>query len=98
MASMYAVYHGPRGLRAIARGIHGLTTQLANSLKIHGLKIAHADFFDTLRVDLVGRTADEILGRAAKLGMNLRKLSESVVGISLDETTTRRDLVYLCEF
>ena len=52
IASMYAVYHGPRGLRAIAQGVHGLTNQLADSLRSAGIKIAHDDFFDTLRIEI----------------------------------------------
>jgi glycine dehydrogenase len=93
IASMYAVYHGPRGLRAIAQRIHGLTNRLAAS----GLKIAHKTFFDTLRIDLGSTNADEILKRAAAVGINLRRLDEHAVGISFDETTTEKDLENLCE-
>ena len=93
IASMYAVYHGPRGLRAIAEHVRGLTNRLANS----GLKIVHENFFDTLHVDLGKTSADEILKRAAKSEINLRKLGDHAVGISLDETTTEKDLAGLCE-
>ncbi|MEP6603537.1 MAG: aminomethyl-transferring glycine dehydrogenase, partial [Spartobacteria bacterium] len=93
IASMYAVYHGPRGLRAIAERIHGLARSLAAS----GLKIVHENFFDTVHVDLAGKSADELIARAAEAGMNLRKLGESAVAISLDETTTEKDLAALCE-
>ncbi|HXM74114.1 MAG TPA: aminomethyl-transferring glycine dehydrogenase, partial [Chthoniobacterales bacterium] len=93
IASMYAVYHGPRGLRAIAERVHDMTRRLATS----GLKVVHQDFFDTLHVDLGKKNADEILRRATKAGFNLRKLGDSAAGISLDETTTERDLVDLCE-
>ena len=93
IASMYAVYHGPRGLRAIAERIHKLTGRLANS----GLKIMGENFFDTLHVDLADKPADETISRAAKAGVNLRKLSDHAVGISLDETTTENDLVAICE-
>src|SRR4030088_2947321 len=51
IASMFPVYHGPRGLRAIAQQVHGLTNQLADSLRSAGIKIAHDDFFDTLRIE-----------------------------------------------
>src|SRR5205823_3999284 len=95
IASMYAVYHGPRGLRAIAQGVHGLTSQLADSLRTAGIKIAHDDFFDTLRVESADR--DPIVARAAKAGINLRRLDEHSVGISLDETTTEKDLTAICE-
>jgi len=88
IASMYAVYHGPRGLRAIAERVHALACQLADS----GLKIINKDFFDTLHVDLGSQAANDILSRAAKAGINLRKLGANAVGISLDETTTESDL------
>ena len=93
IASMYAVYHGPRGLRAIAERVHNLARRLASS----GLKIVHENFFDTLYVDLGKKSADEILKRAANSGINLRKLGENAVGVSLDETTTEKDLESLCE-
>jgi glycine dehydrogenase len=90
IASMYAVYHGPRGLRAIARRVHDLTNRLADSLRNAGREITHDDFFDTLRVEV--SDADETIMRARKAGMNLRRLGENAVGISLDETTTEEDL------
>ena len=90
IASMYAVYHGPHGLRAIAERVHRLTSRLAQSLRNAGFKIAHENFFDTLRVDLGDKTSDFILKRAAKAGMNFRKLGPRAIGISLDETTTGR--------
>src|ERR1700716_2558603 len=79
IASMYAVYHGPRGLRAIAERVHDLTRRLASS----GLKIIYENFFDMLHVDLGKKSADETLTRAAKAGINLRKLGEHALGISL---------------
>jgi glycine dehydrogenase len=93
IASMYAVYHGPHGLRAIAERVHHLAQRLADS----GLKIVHQNFFDTLHVDLGKKMADELLSRAAKAGINLRKLGNHAVSISLDETTTEDDLKNLCE-
>jgi glycine dehydrogenase len=93
IASMYAVYHGPRGLRAIAERVHNFTRRLAGS----GLKIVHENFVDTLHVDLGKKSADEILKLAAKSGINLRKLGDNTVGISLDETTSEKDLVDLCD-
>ncbi|MEY2560848.1 MAG: glycine dehydrogenase [Verrucomicrobiota bacterium] len=96
IASMYAVYHGPRGLRAIAERVHQLTNQLANSLEAAGFKIAHENFFDTLRVD-TGENTDAVLARAAKAGMNLRHLDKQAVGISLDETTDEEGIAGLCE-
>jgi glycine dehydrogenase len=93
IASMYAVYHGPHGLRAIAQRVHDLTRRLADS----GLKIIHDNFFDTLHVDLGDKTAEVIISRGEKNGINLRKLGKHAIGISLDETTTENDLANLCE-
>jgi glycine dehydrogenase len=95
IASMYAVYHGPRGLRAIAQGVHGLTNQLSESLRRAGIKVTHDDFFDTLRIEITD--PDGIVARAAKSGINLRRLDEAAIGISLDETTTEEDVAPLCE-
>ena len=91
IASMYAVYHGPRGLRAIAQRVHHRTLKLADSLISSGLKLVHENFFDTLHVDLGDKSADELLSRAGNAGINLRKLGDRAVGISLDETTTEED-------
>jgi glycine dehydrogenase len=96
IASMYAVYHGPRGLRAIAERINRLTNQLKNALRKSGFKVVHPHFFDTLHVDL-GGDASEILKRAADAGSNLRRLGRNSIGISLDETTTENDLAELSE-
>jgi glycine dehydrogenase len=93
IASMYAVYHGPRGLRAIAERVHRLTSQLADSLRAAGFKITHDDFFDTLRVE----NADAIMADAVKAGLNLRRLDEDAIGISLDETTGESDLANICQ-
>ncbi|HEV2966289.1 MAG TPA: aminomethyl-transferring glycine dehydrogenase [Chthoniobacterales bacterium] len=93
IASMYAVYHGPRGLRAIAERVHSFARRLAAS----DLKIVHENFFDTLHVDLGDKSADEIMSRAAKAGINLRKLRDHAVGVSVDETTTEKDLLALYE-
>jgi glycine dehydrogenase len=97
IASMYAVYHGPSGLREIAERIHDLTNRLAAALADAGFSITHENFFDTLLVDLSDQTADEILSRADKAGINLRGLGKNAVAISLDETTTENDLANVCE-
>ncbi len=97
IASMYAVYHGPSGLREIAERIHDLTNRLAAALADAGFSITHETFFDTLRIDLSDQTADEILSRADKAGINLRGLGKNAVAISLDETTTENDLANVCE-
>ncbi|PYJ32438.1 MAG: glycine dehydrogenase (aminomethyl-transferring) [Verrucomicrobia bacterium] len=93
IASMYAVYHGPRGLRAIAERVHRLTSQLADGLRALGCTIAHENFFDTIRVEV--ESSEVILEHAAKAGCDLRELGPRAVGISLDETTTPRDIELL---
>ena len=93
IAAMFAVYHGPRGLRAIAGRVHRLTSQLADGLRSLGLKVTHENFFDTIRIDV--DSSEVILEHAAKADCNLRLLGQHAVGISLDETTTERDLELL---
>ncbi|NID03758.1 aminomethyl-transferring glycine dehydrogenase [Luteibacter jiangsuensis] len=92
MASMYAVYHGPEGLVRIARRTHRLATILAVALRRAGVAVGD-DFFDTLHV--TGIDAKAIHTKAATAGVNLRAIDASSVGISLDETTTRADVVAL---
>ncbi len=93
IASMYAIYHGPKGLRAIAERVHRLTSQLADDLRALGCTIAHENFFDTIRVEV--ESSEVILEHAAKAGCNLRALGPRAVGISFDETTTPRDIELL---
>jgi len=93
IASMYAVYHGPRGLRAIAERVHGLTSQLAEGLRALGLKITHENFFDTIRVEV--ESSSMLIEHAQKAGCNLRVLGTRAIGVSLDETTTNRDIELL---
>jgi glycine dehydrogenase len=93
IASMYAVYHGPRGLRAIAERVHRLTSQLADGLRALGLKIAHENFFDTISVEV--ESSALILEHAQKADCNLRALGPRAIGISFDETTTGRDIEVL---
>ncbi len=93
IASMYAVYHGPKGLRAIAERVHKLTSQFANGLRALGFQISYADFFDTVCVEVESSAA--ILEHAEKAGCNLRALGPGAVGISFDETTTPRDIELL---
>src|SRR6266508_3146225 len=93
IASMYAVYHGPRGLRAIAERVHRLTSQLADGLRALGLKIVHENFFDTIRVEV--DSSEVILEHAEKADCNLRALGPHAVGISFDESTTARDIELL---
>src|SRR6266536_6650613 len=93
IASMYAVYHGPKGLRAIAERVHRLTSQLADGLRALGCTLTHGNFFDTVQLEV--ESSEVILEHAAKVGCNLRALSPRAVGISFDETTTPRDVELL---
>src|SRR5213594_1464711 len=93
IASMYAVYHGPKGLRAIAERVHRLTSQLADGVQALGCTIAHKNFFDTIRVEV--ESSEVILEHAAKAGCNLRAFGPCAVGISFDETTAPRDIEVL---
>ncbi|MGR3481264.1 aminomethyl-transferring glycine dehydrogenase [Salipiger marinus] len=86
MAGFYAVFHGPDGLRAIAQRIHRKTVRLARGLEAAGFKVEPATFFDTLTVD-VGLLQEGVLRAAVKEGVNLRRVGETRVGITLDEAT-----------
>ena len=94
VASMYAVYHGPAGLKRIAERIAAYTAVLAEGLRRLGCTLRGETAFDTITVDTGAATA-EIAQRAVAAGMNLRRFTEwgdTMLGISLDETTTRDDL------
>ena len=90
IASMYAVYHGPAGLKQIAQRTHRLTGTLAAGLKQMGVAIANSSFFDTLTINVADAAAVHAAAQAA--GYNLRQISATQVGVSLDETTTRADV------
>lgn len=85
MAGMYAVYHGPQGIRAIAQRIHNLTGILAAGLTRIGHEVVHAHFFDTIRVKPAGMTAAEVMKGALDREINLRDFGDGTVGIALDE-------------
>ncbi|GAA3741591.1 glycine dehydrogenase [Spinactinospora alkalitolerans] len=87
MAGMYAVYHGPRGLRAIAERVHGHTVRIAEGLRGLGFDVAHPAFFDTLRVRVPGGASAKVAA-ARELGINLLRVDEDTVGVSCDEATT----------
>ncbi|MFF0723877.1 aminomethyl-transferring glycine dehydrogenase [Streptomyces sp. NPDC004134] len=91
MASMYAVYHGPEGLAAIARRTHRFASILAAGLRAGGADVVHDAFFDTVTVRVPGRAA-EVTARARNAGVNLRLADADHVGISCDETTVRDHL------
>jgi glycine dehydrogenase len=98
MAGMYAVYHGPEGLKAIARRVHGLTGMLARGLGRLGLDVGEGPFFDTLRVRLDRAAASgRVLHRARDRRLNLRPYADGSVGISLDETATVADVEAILE-
>jgi glycine dehydrogenase len=90
MASMYAVYHGPEGLKKIAGRIHGLANVLESNLKAAGFKQVNAAYFDTLKIAVADKKAIE--REAIKHELNFRYFSDNYVGISLDETTSLKDL------
>ena len=97
MASMYAVYHGPEGLRRIARRAHRMACLLAEGLKRLGHSLKSEGFFDTLTVNAGKGGAARVLERARERGINLRPVDADTVGIALDETTRREDLTALFE-
>ncbi|WP_163131985.1 aminomethyl-transferring glycine dehydrogenase [Agarivorans sp. Alg241-V36] len=90
MASFYAVFHGPDGLRTIAQRIHRLTAILAHGLEAKGLSPEHAQYFDTLSIKVSDK--DAIKARSEALGINLRMDLDGSVALSLDETTTAADV------
>ena len=92
MAGMYAVYHGPEGLRRIARRVHALAAVLGEGLRRLGYELGNEPFFDTLRVELGERSADSILKAAEERKINLRKLGDHSIGIALDEATSVTDV------
>jgi len=91
MAAMYAVYHGPDGLRAIAGRVHGLARMLAAELHTLGLRQTNAHYFDTLRVE-VPSGVDAVRARALAAGINLRYIDAHTIGIALNETASTSDL------
>jgi glycine dehydrogenase len=92
IASMYAVWHGPEGLRAIARRIHRRAAVLAAGLEQLGHTLASDIYFDTLYVELTGQSAEDVIAAAAKREINLRNAGDDRVIIALDETVTDDDV------
>ena len=91
MAGMYAVYHGPQGLKRIAQRVAAYTAVLAQGLKALGLTLVHETAFDTLHVK-TGAHTGPVLAAAVAADMNLRRASEDSISLTLDETTTRADI------
>lgn len=93
IASMYGVYHGATGIKAIATRIHLLTATLATGLRQLGYEVTNQSFFDTIRVNTGENSAAELIQIAAHNQINLRWVDNKAIGISLDETTTEQDLI-----
>ena len=96
MASMYAVYHGPDGLRHIAQRVHAMTARLAASLSQGDIMVEGGPFFDTLVAAVPGK-ARQVIKAAVEAGINLRLIDDGHVGISLDETVEVADLAAICK-
>ncbi len=96
MASMYAVYHGPTGLKAIAARVHALAGALAGALREGGIEVVEESFFDTVVARVPGKAA-EVVAAAEAEAINLRLIDDDRVGISLDEKSTPREVVALAE-
>ena len=97
IAGMYAVYHGPARLTAIAQHIHELTATLAAGLEKLGHSLTHGEYFDTISVELGDRPATDVIGAARAKGINLRASGDSRVIVALDETVTPIDINELLE-
>src|SRR5438445_6064117 len=95
MASMYAVYHGPEGLRRIAERVHMLTVLLAQAGARLGYRVVHQHFFDTLCIEVESWALPRLVDAARARRINLRTISPTRLGISLDEATTLGDLADL---
>jgi glycine dehydrogenase len=91
VASMYAVYHGPEGLKRIAHRVASYTAMLASGLRQLGCTLPNSSAFDTLQV-ITGAKTDAVMQAARDAGYNLRRDSTTSIGITLDETTTREDI------
>jgi glycine dehydrogenase len=96
MASMYAIYHGPDGLRHIADEVHAMTARLAASLTQAGITLEAGPFFDTIVANVPGK-AGQICQNAARIGINLRLIDADHLGIALDETSEAEDLSAICQ-
>jgi glycine dehydrogenase len=92
MAGMYAVYHGPEGLRRIAERVRGLTLVLAEGLRRLGFEVTPQTFFDTLRVPVIYGQAEQIHVRAQEQGFNFRHYDDGSIGLSLDETSSEDEV------
>jgi glycine dehydrogenase len=92
MAAMYAVYHGPQGIRAIAERVHGVTRLLDRALRTLGYTQQNESFFDTLRITAPADIIGSVRGKAVAAGLNFRYVADAGIGISFDETTSVEDV------
>ncbi|PVV01656.1 hypothetical protein BB560_003920, partial [Smittium megazygosporum] len=92
IASMYAVYHGPQGIKDIANRIHRYTAVLASVLQGAGYKVENTSFFDTIKVNVNPEDSAQVIQRAANIGINFRQIGNDHVGISIGESVTLEDL------
>jgi glycine dehydrogenase len=90
IAAMYAVFHGPKGLRAIGERIHGMARAVEDALTAAGLRQTNAAYFDTLRIE--GANGATVSKAAVAAGINFRYFADGAIGISVDETTTIEDV------
>src|SRR5690606_41852329 len=98
MAAMYAVYHGPDGIRHIAEQVHSRAVLLANALRRLRYRVVHQAFFDTVCVDVERWAVSRIIDAARARRINLRVLSPTRIAVALDETVTLGDLAFLITF
>ncbi len=92
MASLYACYHGPEGLKKIAERVNFWAHYLAGGLESTGQRILTKNYFDTIRVELVNQSVSDFFKAAAERRMNFRIIDDKTIGISLDETTSVEDV------
>ncbi len=94
MAGFYAVWHGPDGIRRIARRVNRQASALADACRAGGLALRHAQFFDTIAIDAPGRS-DALVAAALEAGFNIRRLDDDAIAIALDETVTDDEVARL---
>ena len=97
MAGMYAVYHGPDGLRRIAQRVHNQAVILAKGLRRAGFDLGHEEFFDTVHVKSQDHVAERIVARATERRINVRRFDDGAIGIALDEVTSPDEIQALLE-
>ncbi|HTH24884.1 MAG TPA: aminomethyl-transferring glycine dehydrogenase [Vicinamibacterales bacterium] len=97
MAAMYAVYHGPEGIKAIATRVHAMTRALAGALQSLGYEQRNTDYFDTLRIVTTADRVRDIRANATAAGYNFRYIGDTEVGVAFDETVTTDDLLSVME-